>query len=165
MKHDLLRMLFLIMACISVGAYAQSSQGSYSVKGILVDSLTNEGEPYATIRIVSAQNPLKPVRMAVTGLSGKFNEKLPNAGKYIITFSSVGKNSVQKDFTLSESVKTVDLGTILITEATEMLKGVEVVAQKPLVKSNRGYDNALQHGCVCRSMRAICFRKSFSKPA
>lgn len=135
MKRDLLRMLFLIMACISVGAYAQSSQGSYSVKGVLVDSLTNEGEPYATIRIVSAQNPVKPVRMAVTGLSGKFNEKLPNAGKYIITFSSVGKNPVQKDFTLSESVKTVDLGTILISEATEMLKGVEVVAQKPLVKA------------------------------
>lgn len=135
MKRDLLRMLFLLMACISVGTYAQNSHSAYSVKGVLVDSLTNEGEPYATIRIVSADNPGKPVRMAVTGLNGKFNEKLSAAGKYLISFSSVGKNPVQKAFVLTEMAKTVDLGTVLMSEVSEMLKGVEVVAQKPLVKA------------------------------
>ena len=135
MKHDILGLLIFFLASIPVGMHAQKSQSSYSVKGVLVDSLTNEGEPYATIRISLSETPTKPLRLAVTSDNGKFNEKLESPGRYIISFSSVGKNTVQRDFTLSEQVKAVDLGRILMSEATEMLKGVEVVAQKPLVKA------------------------------
>lgn len=136
MKHDLRSLLWLIMISFSVNIHAQqSSQATFTVKGELVDSLTNDGEPYATIRIALAKNPTQPVRLAVTSTNGKFSEKLKEAGKYLISFSSVGKNTVQRDFTLSESKPTVDLGTIMIAESTEMLKGVEVVAQKPLVKA------------------------------
>ena len=135
MKHDILGLLIFFLASIPVGMHAQKSQSSYSVKGVLVDSLSNEGEPYATIRISLSETPTKPVRLAVTSDNGKFNEKLESPGRYIISFSSVGKNTVQRDFTLSEQVKAVDLGRILMSEATEMLKGVEVVAQKPLVKA------------------------------
>ena len=56
-------------------------------------------------------------------------------GVYLINFTSVGKSPVQKEFSVSENHKNVDLGKILIAESTEMLKGVEVVAQKPLVKA------------------------------
>ena len=135
MKHDILGLLIFLLASIPVGMHAQKSQSAYSVKGVLVDSLSNEGEPYATIRISLSETPTKPVRLAVTSDNGKFNEKLESPGRYIISFSSVGKNTVQRDFTLSEQVKAVDLGRILMSEATEMLKGVEVVAQKPLVKA------------------------------
>ena len=136
MKHDLKSLLLFLMISLSVNIHAQqSSQATFTVKGELVDSLTNDGEPYATIRIALAKNPTQPVRLAVTSTNGKFSEKLKEAGKYLISFSSVGKNTVQRDFTLSESKPTVDLGTIMIAESTEMLKGVEVVAQKPLVKA------------------------------
>ena len=135
MKHDILGLLIFFLASVPVGIHAQKSQSAYSVKGVLVDSLSNEGEPYATIRISLSETPTKPVRLAVTSDNGKFNEKLESPGRYIISFSSVGKNTVQRDFTLSEQVKAVDLGRILMSEATEMLKGVEVVAQKPLVKA------------------------------
>lgn len=136
MKHGLWYLLFFWMASFSVTIHAQkSSQNNFVVEGVLVDSLTNEGEPYATIRIALAQNPNQPVRLAVTSDNGKFSEKLKEAGKYVISFSSVGKNTVQRDFTLSDSKPKVDLGIILIAESTEMLKGVEVVAQKPLVKA------------------------------
>lgn len=135
MKHGILGLLILFLAGIPMSVDAQKSQSSYSVKGVLVDSLSNEGEPYATIRISLSDSPDKPVRLAVTSDNGKFNEKLKSPGRYVISFSSVGKNTVQRDFTLSEQVKAVDLGTVLMSEATEMLKGVEVVAQKPLVKA------------------------------
>lgn len=42
---------------------------------------------------------------------------------------------MERKFTLSASQKQVDLGTLYTAEASEMLKGVEVVAQKPLVKA------------------------------
>lgn len=110
-------------------------QGQYSVKGILLDSLSNEGEPYSTIRISLKSNSAKPVKLAVTGVDGKFSERLTVPGTYLISFTSVGKTSVQKEFTVSADKKHADLGKVLIAEATEMLKGVEVVAQKPLVKA------------------------------
>ena len=135
MRNYFLSLLLLLVAGIPVSIHAQKSQGAYSVKGILVDSLTNDGEPYATIRIALTENPQKPVRLAVTTDNGKFNEKLNQPGSYIISFSSVGKNTVQRNFTLTENAPNADLGTILISESTEMLKGVEVVAQKPLVKA------------------------------
>ena len=135
MRNYFLSLLLLLVAGIPVSIHAQKSQGAYSVKGILVDSLTNDGEPYATIRIALTENPQKPVRLAVTADNGKFNEKLNQPGSYVISFSSVGKNSVQRNFTLTEKAPNADLGTILISESAEMLKGVEVVAQKPLVKA------------------------------
>ena len=74
--------------------------------------------------------------MAVTGANGKFQEKLNvAAGNYIITISSIGKAPIVKEFTLKPSVKEVDLGTMISSEANNVLKGVEVVAQKPLVRS------------------------------
>ena len=135
MRNYIFSLLLLLVAGIPLSANAQKSQSSYSVKGVLVDSLTHDGEPYATIRIALSEEPTKPVRLAVTSDNGKFNEKLNQPGNYIISFSSVGKNTVQRTFTLSETTKAKDLGTILISEANEMLKGVEVVAQKPLVKA------------------------------
>ena len=135
MKNYVYSLLWVLIASMSMSVNAQKVQSPYSVKGVLADSLSKESEPYATIRIAFAKNPSKPVHMAITSDNGKFDEKLKNPGNYIITFSSVGKNTVQRNFTLSEKTPTADLGTILISEATEMLKGVEVVAQKPLVKA------------------------------
>ena len=136
MKRKFLGLLLLFASLfLQVGAQTATGKGQFTVKGTLVDSLTNEGEPYATIRIAFSKEPANPVRLAVTGVNGKFSEELNGAGEYIITFSSVGKNTVRREFTLSDAMKTADLGVITMSEATEMLKGVEVVAQKPLVKA------------------------------
>ena len=135
MKNYFGSLLLLLLASIPMNTNAQKAQIPYSVKGVLVDSLSKESEPYATIRISFSKNPDKPVQLAITSDNGKFNEKLKEPGNYIILFSSVGKKPVQRSFTLTEKAPTADLGTILISEATEMLKSVEVVAQKPLVKA------------------------------
>lgn len=81
-------------------------------------------------------NIQKPVKLDVTGLKGQFSESLAAPGTYVISFSTVGKATVARQFTLSDTHKTVDLGTIVISESSEMLKGVELVAAKPLVKSD-----------------------------
>ena len=126
----------MLVASLSFTAKAQKVvQGQFSVKGILLDSLSNEGELYSTIRISLKNNPAKPVKLAVTGADGRFDERLAVPGTYLIHFTSVGKAPVQKEFSISTNRKNVDLGKILIAESTEMLKGVEVVAQKPLVKA------------------------------
>ncbi len=135
MKHRFL--LLLLFACVECAAgWAQkTTASSFIIKGVLLDSLTREGEPYATIRITRKETPAEAVKMAVTGANGKFQEKLNvPAGDYVISISSIGKAPVVRSVTLVPSVRTVDLGTLYSAEATNELKGVEVVAQKPLVK-------------------------------
>lgn len=65
----ILFVLFLIASATLVLAQ-QSAPITYTVKGILVDSLTMEPEPYATIRIVNKASPQKPAKMAVTDTKG-----------------------------------------------------------------------------------------------
>lgn len=107
---------------------------AWVIKGVLLDSLTREGEPYATIRVVRKEAPDKVVKMAVTGANGRFSEKLTGpAGVYVLTISSIGKEPLVREAVFSASCREVDLGILLSREATNELKGVEVVAQKPLV--------------------------------
>ena len=135
MKHRLLLLLLFVFATFATGWAQKTVDPSFTIKGVLLDSLTQEGEPYATIRITKKNAPDKAVKMAVTGASGKFQEKLNiPAGDYVISISSIGKAPVVRDFTLKSSTKVVDLGTLYSSEANNELKGVEVVAQKPLVK-------------------------------
>lgn len=144
MRNKLL-LLLLLMFMTSGMMYAQQQKTqqsqqrtaapSYTLKGVLLDSLTQEGEPYATIKIAKKNAPQKALKMAVTDLNGKFQEKLTVApGEYIITLSSVGKVTIVKGFTVKASEKVIDLGKLNMAEATNELKGIEVVAQKPLVK-------------------------------
>ena len=135
MKHRLLLLLLFMFATFAAGWAQKAVAPSFTIKGVLLDSLTQEGEPYATIRITKKGVPDTAVKMAVTGANGKFQEKLNvPAGDYVISISSIGKAPVVKDFTLRSSTKIVDLGTLYSSEANNELKGVEVVAQKPLVK-------------------------------
>ena len=110
-------------------------QAQYTVKGTLVDSLTHESEPYATLRITLDKSPHKPVRLNVTDTKGHFQEKLPHTGNYTLQITSVGKRTVIRHFTITESKRVADLGTLYTCDDAQMLKGVEVVAQKPLVKA------------------------------
>ncbi len=135
MKHKLLLLIIAMFVTAGIGFAQNAVPPTFTVKGILLDSLTQEGEPYATIKIVKKSAPQKAIKMAVTGNSGKFQEKLAIApDTYIISISSVGKSTVIKEFAVKAGEKVVDLGTLYTSEATNELKGVEIVAQKALVK-------------------------------
>lgn len=51
MKHRLLLLLLFVFTAVMTGWAQNSATPSYIIKGVLLDSLTQEGEPYATIKI------------------------------------------------------------------------------------------------------------------
>lgn len=129
--------LLLGMMLLSGMAAAQHTANTYfQVKGILLDSLTQEGEPYATIKIVKKEAPARALKMMVTDMKGKFQEKVPGTGNFVMTISSVGRNTLVKNFTVAPGEKLVDFGTLYISDASNELGQVEIVAQKPLVKAD-----------------------------
>ena len=104
-----------------------------TVKGTLADETSKEGEPFATIRVFKEGKKDKPVAMFLTDADGKFSHEVKGKGAFDIVFSSVGKDDLKRTITLrNESV--LNLDTLFIKENATALKGVEVVAQKPLVK-------------------------------
>ena len=129
--------VLLWMLMISGLLAAQNTANtSFQVKGILLDSLTREGEPYATIKIVKKEAPAKALKMLVTDMKGQFQERVPGTGNFVMTITSVGRTPIVKDFSVKAGEKLVDFGTLYIVDASNELGQVEVVAQKPLVKAD-----------------------------
>lgn len=130
--------LFIVLSLIAAipAAMGQDANYAFTVKGMVTDSVSNEGEPYATISIAKKEKPGKAVKMAVTKKDGSFSEKVNGKGNFVITISSMGRKAIVKNFSVKGSEKTIDLGTLYITDAKNELEGVEIVMQKPLVKAD-----------------------------
>lgn len=125
------RLIFTLgMMAIAITAHGQTS----TISGVLLDSLTHEGEPYATIRVYKGKKSETPVAMSVTAEDGKFSQKVTGQGSYIVSFTSMGRKEIVRRVQLTEAGGIIDLGNLLVQDDTKQLKGVEVVAQKPLVK-------------------------------
>ena len=120
--------LSVMMLTVSAVVMAQTT-----VKGVLMDKTLGEAEPFATVRVFKAGKTDKPVAMFLTKEDGQFSEKVNGKGKFDIVFSSVGKEDLRETIELGNENE-LNLGTLYIKENTTVLKGVEVVAQKPLVK-------------------------------
>ena len=118
----------MMMLMISAVMTAQTT-----VKGVLTDENLGEAEPFATVRVFKQGKTDKSVAMFLTKEDGSFSQQVKGKGRYDIVFSSVGKEDLKQTITLNNQ-GTLDLGTLLIKENATMLKGVEIVAQKPLVK-------------------------------
>ena len=104
-----------------------------TVKGLLMDETLGESEPFATVRVFKAGKTEKPVAMFLTDENGQFSQEVKGKGRFDIVFSSVGKEDLKKTIEL-EGKGVLNLDTLYIKESATMLKGVEIVAQKPLVK-------------------------------
>ena len=118
----------VVMMTMSSTAMAQTT-----VKGVLMDETLGESEPFATVRVFKAGKTDKPVAMFLTDEEGKFSEEVKGKGKFDIVFSSIGKEDLKMTITLGQE-NPLNLDTLYLKESATMLKGVEIVAQKPLVK-------------------------------
>lgn len=124
-----IRLLVFSMVMILGGsAFAQKTL----VKGLVQDSVSHQGEMFASVRIFKQKKMDKPVAMFVTDKNGAFKSQVNNVGEYTIVISSMGRKEVSRNFTLNgESTK--DFGVLNISDNTKELKGVTVTVQRPLV--------------------------------
>ena len=114
-------------------SFSSAAMAQTTVKGMLIDETLGESEPFATVRVFKAGKSEKPVAMFLTDENGQFSQEVKGKGKFDIVFSSVGKEDLKKSVEL-EGKGILNLDTLYIKENATMLKGVEIVAQKPLVK-------------------------------
>ena len=123
----------VFFAAIVMMMTSQVMMAQTTVKGVLMDETLGEAEPFATVRVFKAGKTQKPVAMFLTNENGEFKQEVKGKGRFDIVFSSIGKEDLKQTVTLGQE-NPLDMGTLYIKENATMLKGVEIVAQKPLVK-------------------------------
>lgn len=132
MKEKLLYLLLVLMMTVPLCAQGQNA-ADYTIKGQVVDSLSNETVPYATLSIALASAPQTAIKLLACDDDGKFTATLKQPGKYVMSMQSLGKVPAVKHFTVSEGKKSFDLGKLFMNDDSQQLNEVTVVAQKPLV--------------------------------
>lgn len=132
MKEKLLYLVLVLMMTVPLCAQNQNA-ADYTIKGQVVDSLSNETVPYATLSIALANAPQKAIKLLACDDDGKFTTTLKQPGTYIMSMQSLGKLPTVKRFTLSEGKKSLNLGKLFMNDDTQQINEVTVVAQKPLV--------------------------------
>lgn len=108
-----------------------------SVKGVLIDSLSKEGVPFATVAVTKQGDLTNFAMTSITDVDGSFSGVVKGKGNYVITIRSTGKQTIIKPLSL-KGEKTLDLGTLLMQDLIDTLGTVEVVAVKQLVTAEAG---------------------------
>lgn len=110
---------------------AQSDSG-FLVKGVVNDSITTETLPYATVSLLEPQNPTVYIKRMAADINGKFEMAINKEGDYLIAFESVGMQIKYLPVSVgNESV--LDLGTISLSDSSELLSEITIMASKPLI--------------------------------
>ena len=136
--------LLLIMLVVSSLVAAQNAAPTFQIKGVLLDSLTQEGEPYATIKIVKKEAPANALKMLVTDMKGKFQEKVPGTGNFVMTISSIGRNTIVKDFTVKADIDKIEYN-VQDDPDSKSNSVLEMLRKVPLVTVD-GEDNIKVNG-------------------
>ncbi|RYE36052.1 MAG: TonB-dependent receptor [Sphingobacteriaceae bacterium] len=134
----------LILFTLSIFAFAAQAQfpgggGGSSVTGriagTVIDSLTKKPVDYATITLYRSGGKA-PLNGVVTDSKGVFRINNISAGKYKITVSFIGYPSKTIDpVTTTPGKPDANLGNILLSPSGRILKGVNIVADAPLVEN------------------------------
>lgn len=133
------RIITLAMAALAV---CVCNAAVYKVRAAAADS-TGTPESYATVKIYSLTDSVKPVATGVTADDGRFDRQLAAPGRYRLTLYSIGKTQEERAFEVTEAAPVADLGTITLRDAENVLGEVVVEATRPLVSlevDRIGYD-------------------------
>jgi outer membrane receptor protein involved in Fe transport len=101
-----------------------------SIKGMVLDSLSNKGQDFITAALKMDNQTLKTT---LTNAEGTFELKKIAAGKYSITVVAMGYSAKTIDIEVKEN-KLYDLGKIILVSQSNKLNEVSVTATKPIIK-------------------------------
>ena len=104
------------------------------VKGIVLDSISNETIPYVTVSVSTAATPDVYVKRIASGINGEFELELNKAGGYILSLESVGMKKYTREMKIIADQKIHNLGKLFMSPSSKNLAELTVTAIKPLVK-------------------------------
>ncbi len=123
-------LLITIAGFFSAFALAQNTPTT-TVKGITIDSVTNEPLPYGTVALQDEKTQAA-VRSTLTKEDGSFELTVPAGKPYRLELVFVGYKN--KTIAVTGAATIIDLSKITLTPDTKKLGAVEITAAKSLIK-------------------------------
>ncbi len=111
--------------------WGQNAKSNITVKGIIVDSLTNSPLAYVTVALQDAKTKL-PVKNTLSKDNGSFEISSSDDKTYEIALAFTGY--INKIILIKNADAIVDLGKITLSPSGRQLKEVTVTALKPVIK-------------------------------
>lgn len=124
--------VLICMTLFSSRLLASSPLGKYQVKGVVTEAESGKTIPYSTITV---QNNKGIIKRLASDVNGKFDFTVDSIGKYVIIIQSIGFQSSRNNISIDAKSTKTELGAIKLLTGSEKIGEVEVVAQKPLVRT------------------------------
>lgn len=133
MKMKLSPLMFLILCAIALLSNQASAQSTGEISGKVLDE-NSKAFPYASVSLLTAKDS-SSVKGTLSTDDGSYQFKGINTGEYLIAIYVVGYNKTFKGpYQITPSSTTVLVGPVQLTADVKLLKGVEIVSQKPLIE-------------------------------
>lgn len=123
----------ILIALICTLLISSASAAPGILKGRVADSKSNEGVGYVSVVIEDAATK-EYVKGTVTDETGSFEINDLQPGMFLVRITMIGYTPLEKEFTISETASSVNLGTIPIEEDTQLLDEVTVVGQRSQIQ-------------------------------
>lgn len=128
-----MKKIFTFLAItLSLLTVAQAQKADGSIKGKLVDSLSKQPVPDATISVMNTKDS-SLATFTLTNKQGGFEVKGLADGSYLLVISHKSYDPFSRAFTISADQKNVDLGEIKPATGGKALENVTVVSNIPIV--------------------------------
>ena len=92
--------LLLVSVFAATAAFAKNNE--VVVKGVVLDSLTREGEPAAVIEFYEMADTDKAVAFTTTDMDGHFSHSFTLKGDYCLRFNNLGRKVIKRCFTIAD---------------------------------------------------------------
>lgn len=127
--------LLLLICCFFLLLFSNqaNAQDTGEISGKVLDEAL-KAFPYASVSLLNAKDSTA-VKGTLTGDNGLYVFKGLNAGKYLLSIYVVGyKKAIKGPYSITSDSKTVTVGQVQLLNDVKLLKGVEIVKQKPLIE-------------------------------
>jgi hypothetical protein len=129
------RAVITLLLLISLNSISQNKNTATIVGSVAIESTK---KPLEFVNVLVLHQPdLKLATGAITDKNGKFDIENVPPGEYIVRYSLLGyEEGKPSPVTITRTQKTIDLGTIYLTESSVKLGTVTVTGQKDLVTNS-----------------------------
>lgn len=127
-----LTFLSALFALSTLAAIAQSVPEKLTLKGKIIDSASQQPVEYATLTIKNSNK--QAITSTLSKGGGAFAFEKLTADKYALVLVSIGYTTKQISVDLTGKTGTVDLGKISFSPNNKQLKGVNITADKAIIK-------------------------------
>jgi len=123
---------FLLIVCLAFVSISVISQKNGSVKGIIYDTIAKQPVAAATITVLKKSDS-SLVTFTMTNNAGAFSLSGISYGEYRLMITHVNYHNSNKYFSISDTAKNIDLGSIIINDKDKVLEEVVLQAEAPPV--------------------------------